>query len=110
MRLYVGNLPFAMGDEELRALFAPYGELSYVKVILDRETGRSRGFGFVEFPDDAEGEAAIAAVHGSTVEGRNLVVNQARERQPRPGGFQDQRGGTRGGSFRDRREQSRRWE
>ena len=83
MKIYVGNLSFRATDEDLRAAFEPYGEVVSARVINDRETGRSRGFGFVEMPDDAEAEAAIAALNGQENNGRTLTVNEAKPREPR---------------------------
>jgi len=84
MNLYVSNLPYQTTDDELRELFEPYGEVSSAVVIRDRETGRSRGFGFVEMPDGAQGGAAIEAMHGKPFSGRPLTVNEARPREERP--------------------------
>ncbi len=86
MNIYVGNLPYSTTDEELRVLFEEFGEVSSASVILDRDTGRSRGFGFVEMPSQAEAEAAISALNQKEHGGRALNVNQARpraERRPR---------------------------
>lgn len=97
-KLYVGNLPFSAYEDDIRALFATYGEVSSVKLITDRETGRPRGFGFVEL-DDAAAEAAMQALDGKDFQGRTLRVNLAEERAPRSGGgggYGD-RGGDRGG-------------
>ena len=80
MRLYVGNLAFSTGDEDLRTLFSPYGNVTDVRVVSDRDTGRSRGFGFVEFSNDDEARAAMAALNQQEVEGRTITVNEARER------------------------------
>ena len=82
--IYVGNLQYAMTDQELEATFAEFGEVSQARVITDRETGRSRGFGFVEMPDDAAALAAIEALNGKETDGRALTVNEARPREPRP--------------------------
>ena len=89
MKLYVGNLPYSMSGEELGGVFAPFGEVASANVIQDRETGRSRGFGFVEMSNDEEAKAAIEALNGKDVNGRNLIVNEARPRPegPRGGGF-----------------------
>ena len=84
MNIYVGNLPFEVTDEELEAAFTEYGEVSSARVIIDRFSGRSRGFGFVEMPTDSEGEAAIAAMNGKEMMGRPLTVNVARPREERP--------------------------
>jgi len=82
--IYVGNLPYRMTDDELRAVFAPYGEVESAKVIMDRETGRSRGFGFVEMPDGEAAKAAIEALNGTDCKGRTLTVNEARTRADGP--------------------------
>lgn len=83
MNIYVGNLSYSLSESELRDAFAPYGDVSSVKILTDRETGRSRGFGFVEMPNQAEGEAAVAELNGKDVGGRALRVNEARPREPR---------------------------
>ena len=83
MNIYVGNLSFRTDDEELREVFAEFGEVTSAKVIMDRETNRSRGFGFVEMASDDEGKAAIEALDGAEVGGRNLRVNEARPRESR---------------------------
>ena len=83
MRIYVGNLSFDTTQDELRDLFAQYGEVSDVHLPMDRESGRPRGFGFIELPDDAQAQAAIDAINGTEVGGRTLTVNQARERTER---------------------------
>jgi len=83
MNIYVGNLSFRTDDEELREVFSEFGEVSSAKVVMDRETNRSRGFGFVEMDNDAEGKAAIEALDGAEVGGRNLRVNEARPRESR---------------------------
>jgi RNA recognition motif-containing protein len=77
-KLFVGNLPYTMNDDQLRELFAEYGEVASASVIIDRATSRSKGFGFVEFSDDAAADAAIAKADGSEVEGRRLTVSEAR--------------------------------
>ncbi|MEE9570162.1 MAG: RNA-binding protein [Gammaproteobacteria bacterium] len=83
MNIYVGNLSYSLSESELRDAFAAHGEVSSVKVLMDRETGRSRGFGFVEMPNQAEGEAAVAEINGKEVGGRPLRVNEARPREER---------------------------
>jgi len=85
-KIYVGNLSFNSNDHDLAAVFAEYGEVVSAKVITDRETGRSRGFGFVEMSDDAAADSAISGVNGKDVDGRQLTVNEARPREPRGGG------------------------
>jgi cold-inducible RNA-binding protein len=81
MNIYVGNLPYGMSDAELQEAFAAHGTVSTAKVVMDRQTGRSRGFGFVEMENDSEAEAAIQALNGTELGGRKLVVNQARPKQ-----------------------------
>jgi RNA recognition motif-containing protein len=81
MNIYVSNLGFHVGDEDLKGLFATCGEVTSAKVILDRETNKSRGFGFVEMPNDAEGEAAIEKLNGSVVQGRSMNVTVARQKE-----------------------------
>src|SRR4051812_43226888 len=85
-KIYVGNLPWSYSSSDLESLFGQYGSVSSAEVVSDRETGRSRGFGFVEMPNDAEFEAAVNALNGADCGGRPLVVNEARERAPRSGG------------------------
>lgn len=96
MKLYVGNLSFSTTEDQLRELFGPYGVTS-ASLVMDRDTGRPRGFGFVEVSDSAQGAAAIAALHGKNVDGRDLTVNEAKPREPRSGGFGGGGGGGRGG-------------
>ncbi len=84
MNIYIGNLPYRTSDEELADMFRPHGEVSSAKIIMDRMSGRSKGFGFVEMPDDAAGQAAIEALDGQEVGGRALKVNEARPREDRP--------------------------
>lgn len=81
MRIYVGNLDYGLTSEELRALFEPFGEVASAEVQIRSRTGRSRGFGLVEMPNDEEAEAAIAALHGSEHLGRELTVNESRPRR-----------------------------
>ncbi len=95
MNIYVANIPWKATEEQLRDLFNQYGEVSSAKIILDRETQRSRGFGFVEMPDDASGRQAIASLNGNDFLGKNLVVNEARPREDRPSGGGGFRGGFR---------------
>ena len=94
-KLYVGNLPFSTNEDEVRDLFAPYGEVESVNLIIDRETGRLRGFGFVEM-DDEGANAAIEALDGKELGGRTLKVNEAQDK-PRSGGGGGRRGG--GGGY-----------
>jgi len=83
MNIYVGNLSYDMTEDALREAFAEYGDVSSAKILSDRETGRSRGFGFVEMPNQSEGEAAVTQLNGKEVGGRALRVNEARPREPR---------------------------
>jgi len=83
MNIYVGNLPYKLTDEELHAAFARFGEVASAKIIIDRDTGRSKGFGFVEMPDKAQAETAIEQMDGTELAGRNLKVNEAKPRPPR---------------------------
>jgi RNA recognition motif-containing protein len=101
-KLYVGNLAFALGDSDLEHLFAPYGTVRSAQVIQDRDTGRSKGFGFVEMETDEQAQAAIAALDGKEVEGRALTVNEARPREEGRGrgGFGGGGGGGGGGGRR----------
>lgn len=80
MNIYAGNLSYDLTDEELREAFAAHGEVASAKIIIDRDSGRSKGFGFVEMPDRAQGEAAIAALDGQELRGRALRVNEAKAR------------------------------
>jgi len=93
-KLYVGNLSYSIGDSDIKALFEPYGTVTSATVIMDRETGRSKGFGFVEMGSDQEAQAAIAACNGKEIEGRALTVNEARPKTE--GGA---RGGRSGGGY-----------
>ncbi|RVT83595.1 RNA-binding protein [Inhella crocodyli] len=86
-KLYVGNLAYSVRDESLHQAFAQFGTVNSAKVMMDRETGRSKGFGFVEMATDAEAQAAINGMNGQALEGRPAVVNVARPREPRPAGF-----------------------
>ncbi|MBP6119195.1 MAG: RNA-binding protein [Giesbergeria sp.] len=98
-KLYVGNLPYSFRDSDLEQTFGQYGAVSSAKVMMERDTGRSKGFGFVEMGSDAEAQAAIQGVHGQNFGGRDLVVNEARPmepRAPRSGGFG---GGAGGGGY-----------
>jgi RNA recognition motif-containing protein len=97
MNIYVSNLSFNTSDAELSNLFSTFGEVSSAKVITDRETGRSRGFGFVEMPNDEEGKEAMAGLNNKEVEGRAMSVSVAKEREERSGG-----GGSRGGYSNNR--------
>lgn len=96
-KLYVGNLAYGIRDDDLRQHFSAFGSVASAKVMMDRETGRSKGFGFVEMSSDAEAQAAIAGMNGKDLEGRAIVVNEARPREERPGGFGGGRSGGGGG-------------
>lgn len=99
-KLYVGNLPYSFRDEDLQQAFAAHGSVSSAKVMMERDTGRSKGFGFVEMGSDAEAQAAINAMNGQQYGGRGIVVNEARPMEPRPprsGGFGGGAGGGGGG-------------
>ena len=104
--LYVGNLSYDTSQERLQELFEAYGEVVSANVITDRDTGRSRGFGFVEMSNEDEANAAIDALNGQEVDGRTLTVNEARPRADRGGGGRGRGGGGRrgggGGGYRDR--------
>ena len=84
MNIFVGNLAFSATDHDLRQLFEPYGVVDKVNIIIDRDTGRSRGFGFVEMPDSAAAKAAIQGLQGHQLAGRALNINEAKPREPRP--------------------------
>jgi hypothetical protein len=95
-KLYVGNLPYTVRDEDLQQSFSAYGSVNSAKVMMERDTGRSKGFGFVEMGSDAEAQAAVEGMNGQSLGGRSLVVNEARPmeaRPPRTGGFGGPRGG-----------------
>jgi RNA recognition motif-containing protein len=83
MNIYVGNLPYSVTDDSLKSLFEQYGNVASTKVIFDQISGRSKGFAFVDMPDDAEGDAAIEGLNGHELEGRTIVVNKAKPRAPR---------------------------
>jgi RNA recognition motif-containing protein len=96
-KLYVGNLAYSVRDESLQESFSQFGTVTSAKVMMDRDTGRSKGFGFVEMGSDAEAQAAINGMNGQALEGRAIVVNEARPREERPGGFGGGGGGRSGG-------------
>ena len=98
-KLYVGNLSYNVRDDDLQQAFAQYGSVSSAKVMMDRDTGRSKGFGFVEMGSDAEAQSAINGMNGQALDGRAIVVNEARPREERPGGFGGGRPGGGGGGF-----------
>ena len=84
MNIYVGNLSYKVSEDELKETFTPFGAVESARIITDRDTGRSKGFGFVEMNNDEEGKAAIAELDGKELDGRNLKVNEARPREERP--------------------------
>ena len=98
MDIYVGNLSYSTTDDELKSLFAAHGEVASARVVMDRATGQSKGFGFVEMPDRTQAQQAVDALNGYECAGRKLRVNES---QPKP---RDDRGPRGGGGFRDRRE------
>jgi RNA recognition motif-containing protein len=99
-KLYVGNLSYNIRDDELHQAFSQYGSVTSAKVMMDRETGRSKGFGFVEMGSDPEAQAAINGMNGQALDGRAIVVNEARPREDRPGGYRGGYGGGGGGGNR----------
>ena len=103
-KLYVGNLPYSVRDQDLEQTFGQFGTVTSAKVMMERDTGRSKGFGFVEMGSDAEAQAAINGMHGQPLGGRAIVVNEARPMEPRPprsggGGFGGGFGGGGGGGY-----------
>ncbi|WP_439520592.1 RNA recognition motif domain-containing protein [Hydrogenophaga sp.] len=103
-KLYVGNLPYTVRDEDLQQAFSAYGSVNSAKVMMERDTGRSKGFGFVEMGSDAEAQSAIEGMNGQSLGGRSLVVNEARPMEARPprsggGGFGGGGGRSGGGGF-----------
>lgn len=92
-KLYVGNLAYSVRDEDLQEAFARFGNVNSAKVMMDRDTGRSKGFGFVEMSSDPEAQSAINGLNGQAIAGRAIVVNEARPREERPGGFRSPYGG-----------------
>jgi len=97
-KLYVGNLAYSVGDENLQQRFAEFGTVTSAKVMMDRETGRSKGFGFVEMSSPAEAQAAIRGLNGQSLDGRAIVVNEARPKEAGAGGgYGGGGGGNRGG-------------
>jgi cold-inducible RNA-binding protein len=107
--LFVGNMNFQTTESDLRALFEQFGEIARVQVMTDRETGRSRGFGFVEMADDDAAAQAIAALNGRELDGRALNVNEARPKPERSGGGGGGRGGYGGGGGGGRQHREPRW-
>ncbi len=101
-KLYVGNLPYSFRDDDLQQAFAAHGTVTSAKVMMERDTGRSKGFGFVEMGSDAEAQTAINAMNGQQYGGRGIVVNEARPMEPRPprsGGGGGYGGGSGGGGY-----------
>ena len=98
-KLYVGNLPYSFRDEELEQAFSQFGQVTSAKVMMERETGRSKGFGFVEMGSDAEAQAAITGMNGQSMGGRSVVVNEARPMEQRPRGFGGSGSGGGGGGY-----------
>lgn len=90
-KLFVAGFPWSVTNDQLKEMFSPFGNVISAQVIMDRATGRSKGFGFVEFENDAEAQTAIEKLNGTQVEGRNLVVNVARPREERPAGGRSDR-------------------
>ena len=114
-KLYVGNLPYGVRDNDLEQVFTPFGAVTSARVMMERDTGRSKGFGFVEMGNDAEAQAAIQGMNGQPLGGRSLVVNEARPMEPRPprsgggfggggGGYRNEGGGYGGGGYGGGRE------
>ncbi len=108
-KIFVGNLSFSMGEAELRQLFEQKGGVESVTVMRDTDTGRSRGFGFVEMSSDEAAQKAIAELNGYSVDGRNLTVNEARPKSERGGSFRRGPGGGRGGPGGGGRRRDSRW-
>lgn len=106
MKIYVGNLSWNLNDQDLENLFTPHGSVSSAKIVLDKFTNRSKGFGFVEMQNDEEAQAAIDALNGTEVDGRNIVVNESRPKEGNGGykkrSFGGNSGGFRKGDFRGR--------
>ena len=98
-KLYVGNLPYSFRDQDLEQAFGQYGQITSAKVMMERDTGRSKGFGFVEMGSEAEAQAAIQGMNGQQIGGRGLVVNEARPMEPRSGGGGFGGGRSGGGGF-----------
>lgn len=112
MNIYVGNLDYQITEEDLRDIFEDYGKVSSVKLIIDRDSNRSKGFGFVEMEESEDGQKAIQELDGAKLEGRTMRVNQAREKtQQRRNNFQrnDRRGGDRGGYSHSNDRDNNRW-
>jgi cold-inducible RNA-binding protein len=101
--IFVGNLSFGATEDTVRSLFEQYGTVERVSIVTDRDTGRAKGFGFVEMTGDAEAERAISSLNGQELDGRNLTINEARPKEDRGGGFGGGRGGNGGGGGRQKR-------
>ncbi|MCC6287640.1 MAG: RNA-binding protein [Chitinophagaceae bacterium] len=102
MNLYVGNLSWTMTEDDLRTLFEQYGTVSSIKIVKDRETGRSKGFGFVEMENDTEAQNALSSLYDKEIQGRKIVINEAQERPAKPsggGGFKKRGFGGGGGGY-----------
>lgn len=97
MNIYAGNLSWNLKDQDLQNLFAAHGEVTSAKIVTDKFTGRSKGFGFVEMPNDDQANAAIAALNGTELDGRSIVVNESRPKQEGGGGFKKRSFGNGGG-------------
>ena len=100
MKIYVGNLSYEITDDKLNAMFAKFGTVDSAQVIIDRDTGRSKGFGFVEMSDLKQAQAAMSALNSTELDGRSITVNEARPREPRRDGGGGGRGGYGGGGGR----------
>jgi RNA recognition motif-containing protein len=105
-RIYVGNLPYSIGNEQLAQVFSAYGDVVEAAVVMDRDSGQSKGFGFVEMSDDAAAQNAIASLNGTTLDNRTIRVSEAQPRtersgRPRSGGGYGNRGSSYGGGSRD---------
>ncbi|HME06103.1 MAG TPA: hypothetical protein VKG25_03600 [Bryobacteraceae bacterium] len=100
--IFVGNLTFGATEDAVRSMFEAYGPVDRVSIVTDRDTGRSKGFGFVEMPNDSEGDSAINALNGSELDGRNLTINEARPKSDGGGGNRGGRGGGGGGRQNNR--------
>ncbi len=105
MNIYVGNVDYHLTEDQLKELFEEFGEVSVVKIVTDKFTGRSKGFGFVEMDNDAEAQEAIEALNGKTVNNREITVNKARPKTEGGGGGNFNRGGSSFGNRRDNRYQ-----
>ncbi|MFV0605457.1 MAG: RNA recognition motif domain-containing protein [Niabella sp.] len=100
MNIYVGNLSWSLKDQDLQNLFSQYGEVSSAKIITDKFTNRSKGFGFVEMAEDEQAKAAIDALNGTELDGRNIVVNESKPKEGGGGGFRKSGGGFGGGGYK----------